>query len=148
VIGGCASNSAVSFFVFANENKFLDDVLSHSLLNIAFRRTLSCTRWKLWLQLVEKLMHVQLNNDQNMFVCGFTTSGGFTVKSMYLDLLNYNTKYLRKYIWKMKVPLKIEVFMWFLHRKVILTKDMVKKIGMGIQHVVFVIRMKQYNIFF
>jgi hypothetical protein len=26
-------------------------------------------------------------------------------------------------IWKMKVPLKIKVFMWFLHQKVILTKD-------------------------
>jgi hypothetical protein len=42
---------------------------------------------------------------------------------MYLDLLNDDTKYLKKYIWKMKVPLKIKVFMWFLHRKVILTKD-------------------------
>jgi hypothetical protein len=71
-------------------------------------------------------MHVQLNNDRDVFVCGFTALGGFTVKSMYLDLLNDNTKYLRKYIWKMKVPLKIKVFLWFLHRKVILTKDMVK----------------------
>jgi hypothetical protein len=42
---------------------------------------------------------------------------------MYLDLLNDQTVYLKKYIWKIKVPLKIRIFMWFLHRKVILTKD-------------------------
>jgi hypothetical protein len=42
---------------------------------------------------------------------------------MYLDLLDDDTKFLKKYISKMKVPLKIKVFMWFLHRRVILTKD-------------------------
>jgi hypothetical protein len=41
---------------------------------------------------------------------------------MYLDLLDDDTKFYKKYIWKMKVPLKIKVFMWFLHQKVILTK--------------------------
>ena len=29
----------------------------------------------------------------------------------------------RKFIWKMKVPLKIKIFMWFPYRRVILTKD-------------------------
>jgi hypothetical protein len=57
------------------------------------------------------------------FCLGLTTSGTFTVKSMYLDLLDDDTKFLKKYIWKRKVPLKIKVFMWFLHRKVILRKD-------------------------
>jgi hypothetical protein len=46
--------------------------------------------------------------------------------SMYLDLLDDDTKFLKRYIWKMKVPLKIKVFMWFLHRKVILTKGIYK----------------------
>jgi hypothetical protein len=68
-------------------------------------------------------MHIQLNDEKDTFVWGLTTSGAFTVKSMYLDMLDDDTKYLKKYIWKMKVPLKIKVFMWFLHRKVILTKD-------------------------
>jgi hypothetical protein len=42
---------------------------------------------------------------------------------MFLDLLADDTKYLKKYIWKTKVPPKIKIFMWFLHRKVILTED-------------------------
>jgi hypothetical protein len=42
---------------------------------------------------------------------------------MYLDLLNGNTGYLHKYLWKIKVPLKVKIFMWFVHWKEILTKD-------------------------
>jgi hypothetical protein len=72
---------------------------------------------------VHHLLQVHLNDDKEMFVWGLTSSCIFSVKSMYLDLLDDDTKYLKKYIWKMKVPLKINIFMWFLHRKVILTKD-------------------------
>jgi hypothetical protein len=44
-------------------------------------------------------------------------------KSMYLDLMNGHTIYLREYLWKLKIPLKIKNFMWFLSNKVLLTKD-------------------------
>ena len=37
--------------------------------------------------------------------------------------MNGHTRFLRKYLWKLKVPLKIKVFLWFLNRKVLLTKD-------------------------
>jgi hypothetical protein len=66
---------------------------------------------------------------------------------MYLDLLNGNIGYLHKYLWKMKVPLKIKILMWFVHRKEILTKDnWLKEIGKGAQNVVSVIKRKPFNI--
>jgi hypothetical protein len=68
-------------------------------------------------------MPIQLNGEKDRFVWSLTLSGTFTVKSMYLDILEDDTKYLKRYIQNMKVPLKINVFMWFLQRKVILTKD-------------------------
>ena len=36
--------------------------------------------------------------------------------------MNDHTVFLRKYLWKLKIPLKIKIFMWFLHNKVLLTK--------------------------
>jgi hypothetical protein len=68
-------------------------------------------------------MNVHLNDEKDNFIWGLTNSAQYTVKSFYLDLINDDTKYLKKYIWKMKVPLKIRIFMWFLHYKEILTKD-------------------------
>jgi hypothetical protein len=48
----------------------------------------------------------------------------FIVNSMYLDIINGHTGFLQKYIYvKIKVPLKVRVFMRFLHCKVIFTKD-------------------------
>jgi hypothetical protein len=38
-------------------------------------------------------------------------------------LLDDHTIFLQKYIWKMQVPLKIRIFMWFVFQKAILTED-------------------------
>jgi hypothetical protein len=46
---------------------------------------------------------------------------------MYLDLMNGHTRFLRTYLWKLKIPLKIKKFMWFLNNKVVLTKDNLAK---------------------
>jgi hypothetical protein len=45
--------------------------------------------------IVQRLMVVQLNNEKDVFVCDLTTNVIFTVKSMYLDLLDDDTKYLK-----------------------------------------------------
>ena len=95
--------------------------------NLSFRRTLTGARWDRWLHLVNRLMDVHLTDAPDKFTWGLNTSGEFTVKSMYLDYLGDNTRFLRKHLWKMKMPLKIKIFMWFLMRKEILTKDNLAK---------------------
>ena len=114
------------------------NVLSNTTLNITFRRSLTRNKWDKWLELVNRLMHISLSNSQDVFVWSLTPSRIFFVKSMYLDLLNNQPKYMHKFIWKMKVPLKIKIFMWLLHRKVILTKDnLIKRNWQGNQRCYF-----------
>jgi hypothetical protein len=72
-------------------------------------------------------MDVHLNEERDTFKWNLTDSGHFSVKSLYAQLLNENTKFLRKYPWRLKVPLKIRIFMWFLNRKEVLTKDNLSK---------------------
>jgi hypothetical protein len=72
-------------------------------------------------------MNVTLQDQTDSFVWNLTTTGLFTVKSMYEDLMNDHTPFLRKYLWKLKIPLKIKIFMWFLNNKVLLTKDNLAK---------------------
>jgi hypothetical protein len=38
-----------------------------------------------------------------------------------------HTRFLRTYLWKLKIPLKVKIFMWFLNSKVLLTKDNLAK---------------------
>ena len=66
-------------------------------------------------------MEVQLSQQPDQLRWKLTRTGEFTVKSMYLDVINSSSIPSSKYVWKVKVPLKIKVFMWFVHKQVILT---------------------------
>jgi hypothetical protein len=111
------------FSIVKRKQVMVASMLGHNPLNIAFHRSLTGNKWDRWLHLVNRLMAVTLSSEQDKFVWSLTTSGAFTVKSMYLDYMNGHTKYFKKFIWKTKLPLKIKIFMWFFHTKVILTKD-------------------------
>jgi hypothetical protein len=103
------------------------NAIKEGRLNISFRRNLVGDRWLSWLDLVERLMDIHLTDERDTFTWNLTESGQFTVRSLYAELLNKNIKFLRKYLWKIKLPLKIRIFMWFLNRKEILTKDNLAK---------------------
>lgn len=68
-------------------------------------------------------MYVHLSQQPDQLHLKLTKNGEFSVKSMYLDIINTGPISCSKHIWKVKVPLKIKVFMWFVHKQVILTKE-------------------------
>ena len=90
------------------------DALANSLVHIEFKRNLTGNKWNAWLHMLQRLMAHPLTNEEDSFVWKLTSTGSFTVKSLYEELLNGHTVNLRKQIWKLKVPLKIKIFMWFL----------------------------------
>ena len=92
----------------------------------------------MWSHLVLRLMDITLHDVPDSFHWKLTQNGVFTVKSMYEDLMNGHTTFLRTYLWRLKIPLKIKIFMWFLNRKVLLTKDnLAKKNWQGSSHCAF-----------
>jgi hypothetical protein len=57
---------------------------------------------------------------------------------MYLHLLNQHAPFHHKFIWKIKISLKIKIFFWYLQRGIILTKDnLARKDGKGSQKCCF-----------
>jgi hypothetical protein len=122
------------------------DVLSQNPLNIRSNRILIGEKWDAWIHLVTRLINSHLNDEPDIFKWHLTTTGLFTVKSMYADCINENTIFLKKYLWKIKVPLKIRNFMWFLYNKMILTKD--NDIGHDVLNVCFVVLRRQLTTFF
>jgi hypothetical protein len=117
-----------SLYAIVNyKNVTVANAIKEDSLNISFRRNLVGDWWLSWLDLVERLTGIHLTNEKDTFIWNLTESGQFSVRSLYVELLNVNTKFLRKYLWKIKVPLKIRILMWFLNRKEILTKDNLTK---------------------
>uniref|UniRef100_A0A8I7B4Q7 Reverse transcriptase zinc-binding domain-containing protein n=1 Tax=Hordeum vulgare subsp. vulgare TaxID=112509 RepID=A0A8I7B4Q7_HORVV len=106
---------------------YVATVLQSIPLNIQFRRALVGPRWNTWLHLVRRLMQIQLSNQTDTIRWTLPSNGVFLVKSMYTDLINNALISRSLHIWKIKVPLRIKVFMWFIHKGVVLTKDNLKK---------------------
>ena len=95
----------------------------HIPLNISFRRTLVEDKLGLWHELVSKVMNIVLTDANDSFKWTLTQNSVFTVKSMYRDLMLTNSIPCNSRVWKIKVPLKIKIFLWYLQKGVILTKD-------------------------
>jgi hypothetical protein len=98
-------------------------VLSTRPLNVAFRRSLLGVNLQAWYNVVAMIADVHLNNQRDCFVWGLHQNGLFSVHSMYRALLNVRAIPYNTLIWKLKLPLKVKVFMWYLYKGVILTKD-------------------------
>ena len=78
-----------------------------------------------WHELVTKVAGVQLVDQRDMFIWPLQKKKGiFSVQSMYREIINGGSlQLINKSLWKLKLPLKVKVFLWFLHWGVILTKD-------------------------
>jgi hypothetical protein len=98
-------------------------VLSITLLNVAFRRSLVGVNLQAWHDVVALVARVQLINQRDHFVWVLHHNRLFSVKSMYKTLLGTEAIPYNTFIWKLKLPLKIKVFLWYLYKGVILTND-------------------------
>jgi hypothetical protein len=85
------------------------EVMAVVPLNIGFRWTTTGNKWDSCLLLVNQLIHVNLTNHDDEFKWQLMSNGLFTVKSMYVNKINGHTPFLIKYIWKIKVPLEVQI---------------------------------------
>jgi hypothetical protein len=93
--------------IIQHKNVLVSTVFATHPINITFRRGLNDNKWMQWLNLCQRLITINLTSKSDKFFWKLNDSGIFTVKSMYLDMMNGHTIYLRKYLWKLKIPLKI-----------------------------------------
>ncbi|WVZ62675.1 LOW QUALITY PROTEIN: hypothetical protein U9M48_012391 [Paspalum notatum var. saurae] len=76
-----------------------------------------------WHDLVGKITNIILNDQPDQFRWLLTKNGLFTVHSMYKQLISIDVFVPNRFVWQLKVPHKIKIFIWLLFRRVILTKD-------------------------
>jgi len=87
---------------------------------------------------VAKVVFVQLEDQPDTLKWNLTRHDVFTVQSMYNYYIHSNFVPTNKHMWKLKLPLKIKVFVWFLIKGVILTKDnLVKRNWIGSERCCF-----------
>jgi hypothetical protein len=111
-----------------NKSDTIAVVLETNQQNVSFTRDLLGARLAAWHALLERLAHVQLSDDRDMFRWNLHFNRNFSVDSFYKALLQNDAPINAfKPLWKMRLPLRIKIFTWYLRRGVILTKDNLRK---------------------
>jgi hypothetical protein len=81
--------------------------------NVTFRRELIGKRLVSWNALLQHLAHVHLQNGPDEFHWNLHKNGNFLVGSMYNALIQPDVsidKHYNNKLWKLKLPLRINVF--------------------------------------
>jgi hypothetical protein len=85
-------------------------VMNDEHYNISSRRALVDDKLREWLEMIGKINNVTLDQGMDMFRWDLNTTRTFSVRSVYLHLLNQHAPFRHKFIWKLKIPLKIKIF--------------------------------------
>uniref|UniRef100_A0A453N5X7 Uncharacterized protein n=1 Tax=Aegilops tauschii subsp. strangulata TaxID=200361 RepID=A0A453N5X7_AEGTS len=75
--------------IVQHKDTYIATILQFVPLNIQFRRSLVGDRWDSWLHLVRRLMGVHLSDEADMIHYKLCAHGIFSMKSLYLDLIDY-----------------------------------------------------------
>jgi hypothetical protein len=83
------------------------------------------------------LNNVRLSDSNDKVIWNWSNKKKYNVKSVYQHLTKDDNGHAYREIWKVKIPLKIKIFMWLVAQKAILTKDnMSVRNWKGIQDVI------------
>jgi hypothetical protein len=91
-------------------------------INISWRRDLIGNKLAAWNDLVSCIANIVLSQEQDEFYWNLHPSGQFSVKSYYLAMIHGDVPNLNQHLWKLKAPLKVKIFLWYLRRGMVLTK--------------------------
>jgi hypothetical protein len=97
---------------------------------VTFGRDLSGQRLVDWNALLHRLANIQLQDGHDEFRWNLHENGKISVASMYNALILPNVpidKISNEKLWKLKLPLRIKIFGWYLRKGVVLTKDNLAK---------------------
>jgi hypothetical protein len=115
------------YHVVRHKQATMAQVLSSSPFNFSWRRDLIGPKLVAWNEMIPQIANITLTQEPDEFRWNLVPSGQFLVKSHYLALIHSDVPNLNKRLWKLKVLLKIKIFLWYLWRGVVLTKDNLAK---------------------
>lgn len=94
-----------------------------------FRRTLHGDSLDLWNNLKTRCEEIYMVVDKDMVERSLSADKKFSVKCLYRELIVVECYFPQKFLRKVKVPVKIKVFLWLVNTKSILTMDSLLKSG-------------------
>ena len=95
--------------------------------NIPFRRNIMGNLLMQWQEVIDYVNSIRCCVDEDKVSWSLNKNGVFSTKSMYNFLEKDLSGSSYSWIWKTKIPLKIQIFVWQLFQNAVVTRDNMKK---------------------
>lgn len=102
-------------------------VLSSYPPNLSWRRDLVGVKMVAWNNLLPRIANLTLPQEPDSFHWNLSQNRVFSMKFHYQALIRVEVPNLNKIIWKIRVPQIVKIFLWYLRKGVLLTKDNLSK---------------------
>ncbi len=109
--------------IVRHKHSTISQIFQNKPPSFSWRRDLTGAKLAAWHNLWPRIADLVLTQEQDEFRWNLTPNGVFSVNSLYLALVHTGIPNINRRIWKIKVPLKVKIFLWYLRRGVTLTKD-------------------------
>ena len=91
--------------------------ISKGWAGFRFRRTLYGDTLVLWNSLKSTCEEIEIKGGKDKIIWTLMANGKFSVKSLYIQLVASDLRFPQKFLWEIKVPAKIKVFLWLVIKK-------------------------------
>ena len=100
-----------------DHNITVEEAIQKGWHGFKFRRTLHGETLGLWNCLKKRCEEIQMQGGADKVLWTLTADHKFSVGSLYRKLIAVGIKFPQKYLWKIKVPTKLKVFLWLINKK-------------------------------
>jgi len=110
------------------QGKTIREVWDGENLQLSFRRSVSERLMLMWDELRAMIEGVVLNEEDDHILWNYSSSGKYSVQSLYA-IVNHrgvNPIFVQA-VWKLKIPPRVQFFLWLLSNNRVLTRDNVAK---------------------
>jgi hypothetical protein len=110
------------------QGKTISQVWDGHILRLTFRRSVSENLMNMWYNMLSIVEDLNLQEDDDQIIWSFSSNGKFSVQSLYAVINHRGVVPLYvSSVWKLKIPPRVQIFLWLLTKNKILTRDNVAK---------------------
>lgn len=116
------------FKICRNPKQLVCQVVENDLLQMDFRRNFGEKEMQEWGELIEIVEKMEIREEPDSVTWALTKTGRFTTESLYKNIMDPGDRDKRiMEIWEAKIPMKVRIFLWQVHKNKIKSADQLKK---------------------
>jgi len=126
------SNLATQFWplyvICEQQGETISQVWDGETLMLSFTRSVGENLMNMWFDLLGIMEEVCLSNEADQIIWSFCSTGKFSVQSLYAVINHHGVKHVFAHaVWKLKIPPRVQIFLWLLSKNKLLTRDNLAK---------------------